>query len=80
MLVKTKADSSLPRKRLEPQQGPGDKPSFCLERKLGKCQRFSNSLAQKNVSTNTQPNFTDTTQGNSAEKRGMHLLRETRLN
>lgn len=60
--------------------GPGRQTSFCLERKLGKCQRFSNSLAQKNVSTNTQPNFTDTTQGNSAEKPGMHLPREKRLN
>lgn len=78
--MKTKPDSFLPRKRLEPQQEWGDKLGWCLKRKLGEMSVFLKLPCPENVSTNTQPNFTDYNPGITDEKQRSSLLREKHLN
>ena len=78
--MKTKAESGLPRKRQDTQQGWGDKLGWCLRRKLGEMSVFLKLPCPENVSTNTQPNFTAYNSGTTDQKQRSSLLREKHLN
>ena len=79
-IVKTKAESGLPRKRQDTQQGWGDKLGWCLRRKLGEMSVFLKLPCPENVSMNTQPNFTAYNSGTTDQKQRSSLLREKHLN
>ena len=79
-IVKTKAESGLPRKRQDTQQGWGEKLGWCLRRKLGEMSVFLKLPCPENVSTNTQPNFTAYNSGTTDQKQRSSLLREKHLN
>ena len=77
--MKTKAESGLPRKRQDTQQGWEDKLGWCLRRKLGEMSVFLKLPCPENVSTNTQPNFTAYNSGTTDQKQRSSLLREKHL-
>lgn len=79
-IVKTKAESGLPRKRQDTQQGWGEKLGWCLRRKLGEMSVSLKLPCPENVSTNTQPNFTAYNSGTTDQKQRSSLLREKHLN